>query len=384
MRNHLLFIMLLAPLSASSGCVQTECGDGTIERDGVCQPADQNPDPAGCGPNTELRGGECVPTFMPTTCDPQTSILTFDEAKGIYVCIGTGGGGCDSPLPCMQPAGMSKLTICGQLYDFETNAKFQCTTSCAEPGTPKPNPCNSNSPTTEGPCALQVLAFDALVYGNNQSQGNITPGATDLYIDECGRYRVSNIETQGTGPFIGLGFTEAGKLPQRPLNQLTVTATTGVATAKPSSRVVQNLEAFIAKPSTITKWQTDGGPPLSGGIYVGLFKAHKVGNGDQSTPQPGVKFFKAPGNTIPNQDFYFNQTGLMNTAVDVNAVQTGENGNGILINANVNEATAYSGTGGTSPDCTWESHAAANLANIVFFQIYRKVDVILSTTPCPD
>lgn len=379
MRNHLLFISLLASLTANSGCMQTECGEGTIDRDGSCEPATEMHDPTVCGPFTELQGDRCVPMFPPTMCDPTTSEPSIDPNTGIVTCIGTGvTGGCGSPLACVQPTGSTKLTICGQLYDFENGSKFAAADATGAK-------CDSTAPTTSGPCALTVLAFDALVYGGDQTMGNVTPtGPNDLYIDDCGRYRVANIETNGTGPFIGLGFTEAGKAPQRPLNQLTVTATTGVATQKPSSRVVDKLEAFIAKPSMLTSWEQMG-PPLSGGIYVGLFKAHKIGNGPLADPQPGVKFTKAPGNTIPNQDFYFNQTGLMNTSVDAAATQTGENGNGILINASVSEANAYSGTGGiTSAHCTWENHAAANLANIVFFQIYRKVDVPLDTIPCPE
>jgi hypothetical protein len=304
-------------------------------------------------------------------------VATVDPVTGITTCVGTGGGGCSSTFPCPQPAGSTKLTICGQLYDYENMSKFAGDATGAR--------CDSSSPSTTGPCALTVLAFDALVYGNDQTKGNVTPtGPDDIYIDDCGRFRIANIETNGTGPFIGLGFTEAGKLPQRPLNQLSVTATTGVATLKPANRVVSKLEAYVAKPSTIMGWE-NGGPPLSGGIYVGVFKAHKAGTGDQNANQAGVKFTKS-GSLIQSQDYYFTANQATNTTIDTNAMVTGVNGSGLLTGTSVNEATAYSGTGGITDmaHCTWENHAAANLANIVFFQIYRKTDVPLQSDPCTE
>jgi hypothetical protein len=380
MRNHLLFITLLASLTANTSCVQTECGDGTIERDGQCVAANVNKDPADCGPFTKLQGDICVPELPPTECDPTTSMATIDPMTGVTICVGTGGGGCSATFACPQPVGSTKLTICGQLYDYENMSKFAGDATGAR--------CDSSSPSTTGPCALTVLAFDALVYGNDQTKGNVTPtGPDDIYIDDCGRFRVSNIETNGTGPFIGLGFTEAGKLPQRPLDQLTVTATTGVATLKPSNRVVTKLEAYVAKPALIKGWQDSGGPPLSGGIYVGIFRQHKTptGTGSQDPTQAGVKFTKN-NSPIMSQDYYFQAAQATNTTIDINATATGVNGSGFLTGTSVNDATAYSGTGGITDTthCTWENHAAANLANIVFFQIYRKADVPLQADPCTE
>lgn len=378
MRNHLLFITLLASLSTNASCVQTECGDGTIERDGVCVAATATKDPTDCGPYTVPQGDICVPELPPTQCDPATSVATTDPDTGVVTCVGIATGGCTGTFPCPQPAGSTKLTICGQLYDYENMTKFA--------GDAVGDRCDATAPTATGPCALTALAFDALVYGNDQTKGNITPtGPDDVYIDDCGRFRISNIETNGTGPFIGVGFTEAGKLPQRPLNQLTVTATTGVATLKPANRVVTKLEAFIAKPSTIMGWESRGGPPLSGGIYVGMFRQHKIpmGQGGADPTQAGVKFTKS-GSLIPSQDYYFTANQTTNTTIDPAAMVTGVNGSGFLTGTSVNDATAYSATGGITDtaNCTWENHAAANLANVVFFQIYRKSDVPLNSTPC--
>jgi hypothetical protein len=376
MRNKLILIPLLAALGTNVSCVQTECGDGTIERDGVCVASDINNDKPICGPFTELHGDRCEPVYAPTQCDPQTSEPNVDPITGITTCVGTGtGGGCGAPISCPAPGG-TKMTICGQIYDFETrDAKF----SSEATGTR----CDNMAPTSTGPCSLTMLAFDALKYGARQDDpaANVTPSSDNLYIDDCGRFKVSNIETNGTGPFIGVGFTEAGKLPQRPLDQLTVTATTGFAVSKKVGGTQERQEGFIVKPSTITSWQNNGGPPLSGGIYVGLFRKTKTG----TEPQPGVKFTKNPVGLIPSQDYYFKAAELTSSTIDTNQMATGANGNGLLTGTSVGDQLAYSGTGGiTSAHCTWENHAAANLANIVFFQIYRKADVPLDNTPCDE
>ena len=282
-----------------------------------------------------------------------------------------------APLPCPQPTGATKLTICGRLYDFEDGKKFAGEAIGAR--------CDRVMPTPGGPCAVSLFVFDVGTYGMNQTQGNITPtGPDDIYVDDCGRFRVTNSETTGTGPFIGLGSTEAGKAPQRPLAQLTVTATTAVAFEKPSNRVVDKVEAWIAKPSMITSWENSGGPPLSGGIYIGSFRAHKLGNGDPFAPQSGVSFTKSLS-PIASQDYYFSANQTTNATIDINTMATGVNGTGLLTGTSVNDAVTYSGQSGiTSAHCQWEAHVAANLANIVFFQIYRKVDVPLDNTPCPD
>lgn len=371
MRTQLLVILLLA-CSTTSGCVQTECGDGTIERDGVCVTDGADFEKPTCGPFTQLQGDRCVPVNQPTMCDPTSTEANIDPVTGVVTCIGTGTGG--GALACPQPVGTTKLTICGQIYDIETGAKFEA------PG----DGCQKcDTPTTSGPCALTILAFDALQYGMDQTKGNIPIAPTDLHIDTCGRYRVANIETNGTGPFIGLGFTEAGKAPQRPLAELTVTATTGVATSKPSTRVVDKFEAWIAKPSTVMGWQSSGGPPLANGIYVALFKKHKLGNGPTDVPQPGATLTKS-GNTIPAQDYYFAATQTTVTTIDPAATATGANGIGFLTGTSVTDSLVYAGNGGLGPNCRWEPHAAANLANIVFFQLFRKADVPLNPTPCAD
>ena len=371
MRNHILLLSSLAGLSGlAAGCTKTECGEGTIDRDGTCEPANVQTNAGMCGPFTELVGDRCVPQFPPTECDPATTMPAIDPDTGVVTCVGTGGGSCTSVFACPPGSTATKLTVCGQLYDIENNTKFQGAATGARCGTGE----------TTGPCALQILAYDAIAFGTNPSAA--TPlTVSDIYIDDCGRYRVTDIETNGTGPFIGLGFDDGP--PGTPLGPTGVTVTTAVATPKPSERVVEGFEAWIVKASTAGMWQSSGGPPLSGGIYAAIFRRHKKGNGDEFANQDGVTITKS-GVAQPANDFYFSMNETNHQTIDGAATATGVNGTVLYTNASVADSVVYGGMGGITATtaCRWEPHAAASLPGIVFFQIYRKLDQIGQT--CTD
>src|SRR5688572_9543955 len=91
-------------LVLATGCKETECGAGTIERDGKCEPSDTTIDTAKCGEFTVAVGDQCVPEFDPTQCDPATTDEDVDPATNVTTCVGTGGGGCGSPIACPAPS----------------------------------------------------------------------------------------------------------------------------------------------------------------------------------------------------------------------------------------------------------------------------------------
>ncbi len=159
MNARTLSLFLLSTVAAPS-CKSTECGSGTIERDGICAPADETTATAKCGPFTELQGEQCVPMFKPTECDPATTIASLDDATGVTTCIGTGTStGCSGVFACPTPAA-GKQTICGQIYNFADNTKFAATGATGAK-------CTTTS--TSGPCALQMAAFDAFMYAASPS-----------------------------------------------------------------------------------------------------------------------------------------------------------------------------------------------------------------------
>jgi hypothetical protein len=79
------------------------------------------------------------------------------------------------------------------------------------------------------------------------------------------------------------------------------------------------------------------------------------------------------GSTLPNNDYYFMASETGHTMLDSAATATGVNGTGLLTGAAVTDGLNYSGTGGITDTvtCRWESHAAASVPGIVFFQVYR-------------
>jgi hypothetical protein len=360
---------MLVILATMPSCKSIECGPGTIDRGGVCAPPDETTGTAKCGPFTELQGDQCVPMFPPTQCDPATTSPDVDPTTGVTTCIGTGGGGCSAPFACPAPVA-GKQTICGQIYNLADNSKFAATGASGA---------KCMTATSSGPCALQILAYDAIAYGNDPvGTPPLTTGA--VYIDDCGRYRVPDI-TVPAGPFVALGFDDAGM----PLGPTGVTNTTGVAVPKVADTKVKDLEAWVVDKATTDMWTSTGGPPLSGGIYVGIFRTHMCDpttgtcTGDGFADQMGVTITKN-GSPVPANDYYF-QAEATHLHIDAAATATSINGTGLLTNASVNDSLAYSGTGGITDttNCQWETHAAASLANIVFLQVYRPQSKPLKT-----
>jgi len=361
MRTEILLLSLSAALTAT-GCQQTECAPGTIERDGRCEPSEGGI-MAICGPFTVLVGGECVPELPPTMCDPNTTMPTVDE-NGVTICQGTGTS-CDVAIACPKPTG-TKQTICGQLYDFKDGTKLQQGTE------PKGIPCDPQNPTTSGPCALQIVPYDAIDFADGIG-GQPAPLANNgVLIDDCGRYRVSEIETSGTGPFIGLGIDDAGGPIGNPAG---TTVTVAVAAPKIGATATQNLEAFLVAASTATGWAGGGANFGTTGIFAPVFRQHKLGNGDPLLAQTGVTVTKA-GNTVPTNDFYFAAAATDRVTVDGTATATGANGTALINSASVADSAVWGGNGGLGTGCRWEPHAGATLMGIVFVQVFRKLDIV--------
>lgn len=359
MRAYLTCCVIASSAIVAPSCQSVTCGDGTVERSGVCAPADQSVSGAKCGPFTMQQGDTCVPQFDPTVCDPGTTEPSIDPATHVTTCIGTGGGGCGSPLPCPQPSDANHQTICGQIYDLETGQKYQAQ---------NPTGAKCTTATADGPCSLRVDAFDALVFAANpQSAPKLQNGG--VYIDDCGRYRVPDIKIP-TGPFIGMGIDDADTAKMGPAG---VTNSVGFSTATVGGTTVDGLNGYIAKKTTTDMWAPLG-PSVATGFMVAIFFAHQAAT-DLSL-QSGVQFTKN-GSTIPASTTYFSATGTGRTTIDTNATSTGANGTALITGAVATEGPILSGTGGgLSASCKWAAHAGASLANIVFVQEFRPVNVL--------
>ncbi len=364
-----LILLSLATITVidAPACNGIECGTGTIERDGTCQPGDGTFDPAKCGAFTMLVGDQCVPMFPPTICDPGSTMSSIDGSTGVTTCIGTGvSAGCSGAFACGQPQS-GKQTICGQIYNFTDNSKFAA---------PNATGTRCTTPTSSGPCALQIQAYDAFAYAGNQATPAQTVG--DVYIDDCGRYRVTDITPPG-GPYIALGFDDAGQ----PFGPGGVTVTTGVALPTAAGTATPGFEAWVADQTTVNGW---AGPSISTGIYAAIFRTHMC---DQTTGlcdgttseinQAGVTFTKS-GMAFPANDYYF-QDQATHVDLDPAATATSSNGTALYVGALVTDNLAYGGIGGLADptNCQWEPHAAASIPGLLFLQIYRPAAKPLKT-----
>lgn len=365
--RHAIFLFVLA--AGASGCKSVDCGPGTIERNGTCDPASLATGSATCGDGTVLVGDRCEPELPPTTCDPSTTAEMPDPNNpGVTICVGTGGGGCSGTFACPTPAS-GKQTICGQIYDITDNMPFHGAATGAL--------CTGSE--TTGPCALKITPYDALLFGMSPTTTQPLPNG-GFEIDDCGRYRVKDITPPSA--FVGLGFDDKNATTVG--DPAGITNTTGVATGASPDTATNGLEAWIAPKATTDMWTSSGGgsPTVANGIYVGIFRAHKCdanGNnctGDKFANQAGVTMTLG-GTPLTSDDYYFQAAETGHTTVDPAATATGANGTGLLKNASVNNNIMYSGTGGITDttNCKWELKAAASLPNIVFFQVYRKINV---------
>jgi len=363
MRNQTILLSLLAAMT-SSGCKMVECADGTIERDGKCMPGDGDSVISKCGPFTHLAGDQCIPDFPPTVCESGAESM-LDPETGVTTCLGGGLPPCGTAITCSKPDGATKQSFCGQISNFQDN------TPISDPvGTPG-ELCNENS--TSPACKLQVLAYDALVFADNPT----TPPLAMGEIDNCGRFRLKDVEVGGTGPFIGIGLDDATGL-----GGTGETVTVAVAVNKQGGVGVNNIEHWIVKPATVGMWVGSGGPPfsMSAGIYAAVFRAHKPGSGVgmASDLQTGVTIQKN-GADIPANDFYFSNTDTTRTTIGSGLTATGTNGTVLVTGGIPKEGLVYAARGGLGAGCEWDPHAGASLPGIVFIQIFRKKDVFGQT-----
>jgi len=366
--RHAIFLFVLA--AGASGCKSVDCGPGTIERNGTCDPSDITTGSASCGAGTMLVGDRCEPILPPTSCDPATTTETTDPDTGVIVCVGTGNGGCSGTFACPAPTS-GKTTICGQLYDITDNSKFQG-------DNPTGAACQGGE--TTGPCALKITPYDALAFGGSPTTTQpLNHGAVE--IDDCGRFRVRDI-AQPQSPYIGLGIDDATATVVGDPGG--ITNTTGIAAAAVPDGTITNQEAWIAPKATTDMWTASAGtgaPTVANGIYVGIFRAHKCDQnnnnctGDKFANQAGVSF-TLTGGPLTNDDFYFQAAEVGHTMIDPAQNATGVNGTGLLKNATVMNGLMYSGQGGLTDttNCKWDIKAAASVANIVFFQVYRPIN----------
>jgi hypothetical protein len=362
---HTRIVLLALFTLFAAGCESVVCGEGTTERDGACVASSETVDPAKCGPFTVLQGDRCVPMLPPTVCDPGSTEPDVDE-MGVTTCIGTGAGGCSARLACPMPSPGGHQTICGQIYNFETGQPF------ADAGA---TGAQCTAATASGPCSLGIRAFEATTFVmTGGTSGVLTTG--EVYIDDCGRYRVSNITVPGT-PLIALGVDDAvGNA-----GPMGTTNSVGAGTATASGEVTRDLELFVVPGATLAGWtpNTANGPPFGAtqGIYAPIFRGHSTGTDTVA----GVTVTRN-GAPIDTRDYYFTDT-PNRTTLSAGATATSSNGGALFsIDPPSQMLTdAYSGTGGLPAGCIWAQHPGASVGFVILVQVFRPINAPGMTCP---
>ncbi|MEZ4401580.1 MAG: hypothetical protein R3B06_16260 [Kofleriaceae bacterium] len=341
---------------AGLGCANVDCGTGTIERDGTCVPADDNPGNAQCGMGTVLGPtGRCEPEEV-VVCDPGTTREEVDPDTGVVTCVGTGGG-CAAELACPTPSG-GKTSICGRIYDTENGSVIAATS-------PTGAACDPANPSADGPCSLRVLFFDALDFASNPTPVPLVPG--QLTVDDCGRFAAINIPASNLG-FTGIAVGDAAGTGDR--HKLT-----GVALTDSDAMPARNVKAFSTRNATDAAWTTSaalaGASFATRGVIAMIFEHN-------SQPVAGVTA-RRNGQVVAADDYYFSDATAARTTVDAALTSTGANGTALVINST--SVVNHDGTGAEPGGCQWPSAPAAAIPGVVFVQL--KGAQVAGGAPCP-
>lgn len=342
--------LVVAAVGATGlGCDAVNCGDGTIERDGTCVPANDQVDDAQCGPGTVLgAGGRCEPEEV-VVCDPDTTDEVVDPETGVVTCVGRGEiNGCTGPIACPAPSA-NRITICGQLYDSQTDQPIAApgATGAACPGTP----------TADGPCSLRIQFFDALEFAMNPATATPRLPAGGLTVDDCGRYRAVDLPQAGFG-FMGVAVDDAVGATDRYRQ-------TGVALANEAALPARGFRAYATRITTDMAWSTTAG--LTGATFAtrGVLAAIFTYGG---APVSGVTLTRG-GGTATADDYYFSDSNAQRTTVDAARNVTGNNGTALVVDTVNAGVTDHSGMGAEPASCQWPSSLAAAIPNVVFMQV---------------
>jgi hypothetical protein len=340
------FVGICAAL-ACAACANLAPGDGTVERDGECVPADVSVTPASCGTGTLFSDQEakCVSILPPTICDPVSTVEEVDE-DGVVVCLGTVQEGCTGPLPCPTPD-PGKMSICGQLLDLETGATLEVD------GIVNAR-CDVANPSADGPCSMAIEFYDAIDFVNDPTNAPALP-AEELIIDACGRFSAYNVPVPMLG-FVGIGIDDAGSGDVHELS--------GVAMEAASGESLRDTNAYVVRRSTVQSWTSTADDPFGAatfgdvGVYVPIF----IHEGERV---PGVRVTRG-GSAFPNDTYYFSDPDDTILTVDLAQDSTGANGAGLLVNSP--SIGLHSGTDSEPAGCVWPDNQAATIAGVVFVQ----------------
>jgi hypothetical protein len=234
---------------------------------------------------------------------------------------------CGQPLPCPAAAGTA-ATICGQLYDLESDDPLGATEGAA-------TRCDPFQLIEAGPCSLKLELYDAINFANGSTtQLDYTPD--DLVYDSCGRFRVTGLTPGGSGITAVAARGE-------------ISSAIHVRVAAAGTSTDQRL--YTVSSTTNAAWSKQLGRKdlRSTGVYVSI---HVVP--PSFAPVEGVTLTGTAGGNSTN--FYFDDTDPRQRSSLGPTIQatTGPNGTAILLDQPA--LGTFTSSGGTLPEgCNWNT-----------------------------
>ena len=339
-------VCALGALAVTSSCSSLECGEGTVEMDGVCETMLELPEggPAFCSEETKWNpvNGRCELIANGGVCGDNTALDVID---GTPVCVGTGGGNnvCTGCAPCnCPPAKEGMVNLCGRIYNAGDTAPVG---------------------TVETPLAgnpLKIVAYEPLLFIGS-TPGNRPEPVGFGTINECGYYSILDIQAQESG-LLALGVDDADD------SGADEYVLTGSALTAPGGFRDANRRAWVVKNTTDAAWSSsaalEGGTFGSKGAWLGIFA---------DTSQPAVPPFDgAPkaGVTITGNSprgYFFDDTDpLVRSNVAPAMGTTGPNGSGLVLGF-----PALTAFGGQGSGCDFPQVPAATPPGVIVVHLFE-------------
>jgi hypothetical protein len=263
--------------------------------------------------------------------------------------VGLGAQSCDTPITCSAPI-VGESCVSGQLYNLETGEVVRAASPTGD---------SCTQVTVDGPCSIEVAAYDALPFYQNPS--STPPLPATIVVDDCGFYRVSEFPTPALG-FLAISSDDAS-----PNDSLVQSA---VSMGIPPGVLYDGIRLYVVEAATDQGWTTSAGDPFTGptfsdeGVFAGIFL-----NG--GTPAQGTALTRSPGGVVPPDDYYFEDTNpYVISTVDSLLDSTGANGAGLMVNSGLVD---HSGQGGEMPGCDWPFHLGKSIPGVVVVQEFHSI-----------
>jgi len=265
-----------------------------------------------------------------------------------------GGDGCGSEALCPPPES-GKATICGRIWDVETDQPIRESTVNVE------MQCDPNNPRADGPCSLSIRFVDA----TNHSMVLAPEGG--VYTDDCNRFRARNIPAPPSGVIAILTDDATGTTDRHRMTVVNVP----VALANPAP----GTRAYVTRTTTDVAWST---PAFGSGATFADRGVLALTFAYQLAPRMNVQA-RRDGTLIPADDYYFTDMGIARTSLSTSLTATGANGTALIVNSSTR--IAHDGTGGEPSTCQWPSAVVGSVPGVVTI---HRIDAETATgLPCP-